>query len=70
MRLKCNEEQIKLMKTSEFRRFLASKGVSFVEGSKHTKLYFQGKQSLLPRHSKELGEGLRKSILRQLNIKD
>jgi mRNA interferase HicA len=58
-----------LMKTSEFRRFLASRGVQFAEGARHTKLYFNGKQSLLPRHAKELGEGLRKAILKQLNIK-
>ena len=45
-------------------------GREFVEGAKHTKLYLDGKQSLLPRHSKELGEGLRKAILRQLNIKN
>lgn len=54
------------MKTSEFKRFLASRGVKFAEGAK----YFNGKQSLLPRHAKELGEGLRKAILRQLDIKD
>ena len=58
------------MKTSEFKRFLAFKGVRFAEGTKHTKLYLNGKQSLLPRHAKELGEGLRKAILRQLNIKE
>ena len=58
------------MKTSEFKRFLVAKGVKFAEGAKHTKLYLDGKQSLLPRHSKELGEGLRKAILRQLNIKN
>lgn len=46
------------------------RGVKFSEGAKHTKLYFNGKQSLLPRHAKELGEGLRKAILRQLDIKD
>ena len=58
------------MKTSEFKRFFVSRGVRFVEGAKHTKLYLDGKQSLLRRHSKELGEGLRKAILRQLNIKN
>ncbi|MEO7128005.1 MAG: type II toxin-antitoxin system HicA family toxin [Rhodoferax sp.] len=58
------------MKTSEFKRFLASKGARFVEGSKHTKVYLGSKQTMLPRHSKEIGEGLRKSILRQLGIKD
>ena len=59
------------MKTSEFKRFLASRGVKFAEGAKHTKLYFHGKQITLPRHSsKELGEGLRKAVLKHLNIKE
>ncbi|PNG46118.1 MULTISPECIES: type II toxin-antitoxin system HicA family toxin [unclassified Variovorax] len=58
------------MKTSEFKRFLASKGAKFAEGAKHTKVYLGGRQCTLPRHSKEIGEGLRKSILRQLEIKD
>lgn len=58
------------MKTSEFKRFLASKGAKFVEGAKHTKIYVNGKQTTLPRHAKELGDGLRKAILRQLEIKD
>ena len=59
------------MKTSEFKRFLISKGAKFAEGAKHTKVYLNGKQSTLPRHgSGELGEGLRKGILRQLGIKD
>lgn len=56
------------MKTSEFKRFLASRGARFVEGAKHTKVYLDDKQSTLPRHAKELGEGLRKAILRQLGI--
>ena len=59
------------MKTSEFRRYLTSLGAKCVEGAKHTKVYFNGKQSTLPRHqSQELGEGLRKAILKQLGIKD
>lgn len=59
------------MKTSEFKRFLASKGATFVEGAKHTKVYLNDKQTTLPRHaSQELGEGLRRSILRQLGIKN
>jgi mRNA interferase HicA len=58
------------MKTSEFKRFLASKGAKFIEGTKHTKVYLGSKQTTLPRHAKEIGEGLRRSIMRQLNIKD
>ena len=56
------------MKTLEFKRYLASLGARFAEGGKHTKIYFNGKQTTLPRHT-ELPEGLRKAILKQLNIK-
>lgn len=56
------------MKTLEFKRYLASLGAKFVEGGKHTKIYCNGKQTTLPRHT-ELPEGLRKAILKQLNIK-
>jgi mRNA interferase HicA len=58
------------MKTSEFRRYLASLGATFSEGTRHTKVYLNGKQTTLPRHgSQELGEGLRRAILRQLGVK-
>lgn len=58
------------MKISEFRRWLEAQGVRTEEGTRHTKLYFNGKQSTLPRHpSQELKEGLRKAILKQLGIK-
>ena len=59
------------MKTSEFKRYLALKGATFAEGARHTKVYLDGRQSTLPRHgAQELGEGLRKAILRQLHLKD
>ncbi|WP_338616423.1 type II toxin-antitoxin system HicA family toxin [Pigmentiphaga sp. CHJ604] len=58
------------MKVSEFRRWLAAQGATFKEGAGHTKVYYQGKQTTLPRHpSQELGEGLRKTILKQLGIR-
>ena len=58
------------MRTSEFKRYLASLGAKFIEGTKHTKVYLNGKQSTLPRHgAQELGEGLRQRILRQLGVK-
>ena len=58
------------MKQSEFRRFLADKGCTFEEGKKHTKVYCNGKQTTLPRHQgKEIGEGLRLNILKQLGLK-
>lgn len=57
------------MKVSEFKRWLAAQGVYFEEGKRHTKLYYQGRQSTLPRHgSQELGDGLRKAILKQLGL--
>lgn len=59
------------MKTSEFKRWLAEQGVAMKEGTRHTKLYYQGRQTTLPRHgSKELKEGLRKGILNRLGLKD
>lgn len=58
------------MKQSEFKRFLADKGATFKQGSNHLKVYLNGKQSVMPRHpSKELGEGLRQAILKQLGLK-
>lgn len=57
------------MKISEFKRWLAAQGAQFVEGSRHTKIYLNGRQSLLPRHpGQELGEGLRRAILKQLGL--
>ncbi len=44
-------------------------GRSVQRGSKHTKLYYKGRQSTLPRHQKEIGEGLRLDILKQLGLK-
>ncbi len=58
------------MKTSEFRRWLQALGVVMKEGSNHTKLYYQGKQTVLPRHAAEMKEGTRKAIIKQLGIKE
>ena len=56
---------------SQFRRWLAAQGVTFAEGGKHTKLYYNGKQSTLPRHgSREISEGTRRAILKQLGLKE
>jgi mRNA interferase HicA len=58
------------MKTSEFKKQLAALGARFVEGTKHTKVYLNGRQTTLPRHAtQDLGEGLRHRILRQLDVK-
>ncbi len=58
------------MKMSEFARWLKSHGVTFSEGKKHTKLFFNGKQSTLPRHANEISEPLRKAIIKQLGLND
>ena len=58
------------MKQSEFKRRLAEQGADFKQGKRHLKVYLNGKQTTLPRHgSHEIGEGLRKEILKQLGIK-
>lgn len=58
------------MKISEFKRWLESQGVRVENGTNHWKLFFNGKQTTLPRHpAKELKEGTRKAILKHLEIK-
>lgn len=57
------------MKLSEFKRWLIAQGATIKHGSKHYKVYFKGRQCTLPRHSAELGEGLRQAILRRLGMK-
>ena len=57
------------MKISEFRRWLESRGVRVENGAKHWKLYFNGKQSVLPRHpGRELKDGTRREIIKQLGL--
>jgi len=34
-----------------------------------TRVFCNGRQSTMPRHAKEIGEGLRQAILKQLGIK-
>ena len=58
------------MKISEFKRWLESQGVRVTDGTNHYKLYFGDKRSTLPRHpAKELKEGTRQAILKQLGVK-
>ena len=58
------------VKSSEFKRWLAKQGVTFgsQEGS-HLRLYYQGRISVLPMHSKDLGKGLVETIKKQLGLK-
>lgn len=58
------------MKQSEFVRWLSRLGATFKDGSKHLKVYLNGKQTHLPRHpSAELKTGLVEGIKKQLGIK-
>lgn len=52
------------MKTSEFLRWLKSKGVYVENGTRHYLLRHKGKAQTLPRHpSKEIDERIRKTSL-------
>ncbi|MFC3873314.1 type II toxin-antitoxin system HicA family toxin [Neisseria musculi] len=58
------------MKQSEFLKWLIAQGVETREGTKHIKLFYNGKQSHLPRHpGKELKTGLVQGIKKQLGLK-
>lgn len=57
------------MKVSEFKRWLQAQGVDITNGTNHWKLEYKGRKTVLPRHpAKELKEGTRKGILRQLGL--
>lgn len=57
------------MRVSEFKRWLESRGAEFKPGKKHFKVYLGDKRSTFPRHmSQEVGETLRKLILKQLGL--
>lgn len=58
------------MKQSEFLRWLKSQGVEVKDGSKHLKLFYKDKQTILPRHpSAELRTGLVEGVKKQLGLK-
>lgn len=59
------------MKYSEFRRWLRNQGATFVpaKGS-HFKVYLANRQTIFPDHgSKEISEGLRRKIIKDLGLK-
>ena len=58
------------VKSSEFKRWLAKQGVKFGDqkGS-HLKLFFSGRQSVLPMHHKDMPKGLAEDIKKQLGLK-
>jgi mRNA interferase HicA len=52
-------------------RWLARKGVTFgTQKGSHLKLFFNGRQSVLPVHGRKLGKGLVEAIKKQLGIKE
>lgn len=53
------------MNTNQFKRRLKRLGANFKQGKKHTKVYLNGRQSIIPRHS-EITDDLVKLILKQL----
>lgn len=57
------------MKSPEFQRWLARQGVTFgTRTGSHLKLYYRGRQSVLPMHSKDLGKGLVEAIKKPLGL--
>ena len=54
---------------NELKRKLARLGCTFEQGSKHTKVFFRGRVSLIPRHpAVEIKTGTLRGILKQLGI--
>jgi mRNA interferase HicA len=59
------------MKYSEFERWLKQQGVEIIRSGKgsHRIVRYKGKQTTLPYHKgKEIGESLRKEIIKQLGL--
>lgn len=59
------------MNSAQAKRFLARKGASFTTGKGgHLIVTLNGRRSVLPMHggSKEIGKGLWRAILKQLDI--
>lgn len=59
-----------LVKSSEFKRWLAALGATFTPGKgSHLRVDLNGKKSVLPMHNKELKKGLVEGIKKQLGLK-
>lgn len=56
------------MKRNDLISHLNKLGATFKEGTKHTKVYLNGKQTTIPRH-RELNEFTAETILKQLDVK-
>ncbi len=58
------------MKSSELKRWLARQGCTFgTQRGSHLKIFYGGRQSVLPIHGKDLGP-LAKAIKKQLGLED
>jgi mRNA interferase HicA len=58
------------VKSSEFKRWLEKQGVTISPGKgSHLHLELNGRKSVLPMHSKDLGKGLIATIKKQLELK-
>jgi mRNA interferase HicA len=58
------------VKQSEFVRWLADRGATFKDGTKHLKVFCNGEQTILPRHpSQELKKGLVEGVMKRLKLK-
>ena len=55
------------MKRRDLDKFLKRLGAEFEEGGKHSKVYLNGKQTTIPRHT-EIVDRLVKVIKKQLGI--
>ena len=58
------------MKQSEFVRWLADRGATFENRTRHLRVFYRDKMPHLPRHpGKELKTGLVEAVKRQLGLK-
>ena len=58
------------VKQAEFVKSLEAQGAIVKQGTKHLKVYLNGKQTTIPRHpGKEIDNRLAKEIKKQLNLK-
>jgi mRNA interferase HicA len=58
------------VKSKEFKKWLIKEGATFRPGKgSHLKVYFNGKQSVLPMHDSDLKIGTLNAIKRQLGLK-
>jgi mRNA interferase HicA len=58
------------VKQTELVRWLAEQGATIKNGTKHLKVYLNGKQTTVPRHpGKEIDDRFVREIKKQLNIK-